>query len=213
MHVVSIVNQKGGVGRSTLAVNLAVTAARRGLRVAIVDLDPQATVSGWWETRRGEVDPIIVLSAPATLDSGLERLAAEGCGLAVLDTRGVNGVDTLAAVRASDFCLVPLRPSVADVRATMPTVRALTVSGAAYGLVVNQAPPRLSARLPGRPVEGPVLPASIGARIDFQYAFAMGLGVDEYAPDGKAAREMADLWDVVRRRLAADTEERRRLTA
>ena len=209
MRVVSFVNRKGGCGKSTLALNLAVTAARRGERVAILDLDPQATVSGWFDSRGNDRADTPCLIEATRVDTGLERLAEDGFTLVLIDTWGLNGADTVGAVRLSDLCLVPIRPSVADVRATMPTIRALTVSGASYALVINQAPPRQPSKLPCRPNEGAVLPATLGSRVDVQYAFAMGLGVDEYAPNGKAASEVAALWSTVRDRmdacLAADT--------
>jgi chromosome partitioning protein len=211
MRVITFVNQKGGVGKSTLAINLAVTAARRGERVAVLDLDPQSTTTGWCETRPADAATVSRVGHGSTLDAGLARLAGDGVTVAFVDTTGLTGVDTRRAIQRSDLVLVPIRPSVVDVRATMPTVRALTVSGARYALVINQAPARLSSRMPcGSAAEGPVLPVTLGARIDYQYAFAKGLGVDEFAPGGKASQEVAALWTQVQARLAEAAETRLR---
>jgi chromosome partitioning protein len=209
MLVITFVNQKGGVGKSTLAINLAVTAARRGDRVALLDLDPQSTTTGWCETRPGDAAAITCVGHGTTLDAGLSRLGGSGATIALVDSTGLTGVDTRRAIQRSDLVLVPIRPSVVDVRATMPTVRALTVCGARYALVINQAPARLSARASCGSTEGPVLPVTLGARIDYQYAFAKGLGVDEFAPNGKAALEVAELWAQIRTRLAEAAAETR----
>ena len=102
----------------------------------------------------------------------------------------------------ADLCLVPVRPSEADVRATMPTIRALSAMARPYALVVNQAPARQVGRAPLRLVDdGPVLPVVIAARVDHQYAYAVGQGVAEFAPEGKATAEMVELWRAVRLRM------------
>ncbi len=109
-------------------------------------------------------------------------------------------------MRAADLCLIPVRPSEADVKATMPTVRALEALERPYALVINQAPPNRQARLTGTvslrlSSEGPVLPVAIASRIDHQYAYALGQGVHEFGPDGKAAAEIAELWAWCRKRI------------
>ncbi|HEY0331430.1 MAG TPA: ParA family protein, partial [Rhodopseudomonas sp.] len=75
-----------------------------------------------------------------------------------------------------------------------------------FALVINQAPVNKQARLTAAVVmsmssEGVVLPLSIANRVDHQYAYALGQGVSEYGPDGKAAAEIADLWAGCRKRL------------
>src|SRR5687767_1846887 len=109
---------------------------------------------------------------------------------------------TSASMCAADLCLVPVRPSEADVRATMPTIRALSALARPYALVVNQAPARLAAHAPLRLDDfGPVLPVVMAARVDHQYAYALGLAVQEYAPEGKATAEVVELWRAVRNRM------------
>lgn len=202
MHTISFLTQKGGTGKSTLALNLAVTAELFGERVAVVDLDPQGTAASWRKTRKLETPVLIEHTKVGSLDETLRSLSAGGFSLALIDTAGTDSMVTHSAMRTADLCLVPVRPSEADVRATMPTVRALSAMGRPYALVVNQAPARLVANVPLRLVaDGPVLPVVIAARVDHQYAYALGQGVQEFAPEGKAAAEIIELWKAVRMRM------------
>ncbi len=206
MQVISFVTQKGGTGKSTLAVNLAVTAEAEGERVCIIDLDPQGTAASWYETRISETPAVLGHNQVDDLQRTLRRLQAAGFTLAILDTPGNDSHATRGAMRAADLCLIPVRPSEADVKATMPTIKALNGMGQQFALVINQAPVNKQARLTAAVVmrmsaEGAVLPLSVANRIDHQYAYALGQGVVEYGPDGKAAAEIAELWAGCRKRL------------
>lgn len=206
MRVISFVTQKGGTGKSTLALNLAVTAQFFGERVVVVDLDPQGTAGSWHKTRKSETPVLIEHTEVGSLDDTLRRLATGGFTLALIDTPGTDSPVTHGAMRAADLCLVPVRPSEADVRATMPTVRALSAAGRPYALVVNQAPARLVASAPLRLVDdGPVFPVVIASRVDHQHAYALGLGVQEYAPTEKAAAEIVELWRAIGMRMGLMT--------
>jgi len=206
MRVISFVTQKGGTGKSTLAVNLAVAAEGAGEKVCLLDLDPQGTAASWYETRSAETPAVLDHNQAGNLPDTLTRLGAAGFSLAIIDTPGIDSHATRGAMRAADLCLIPVRPSEADVKATMPTLKALTGMGQPYALVVNQAPANRQARLTTTvsmrlSSEGPVLPVAIASRIDHQYAYALGLGVNEYAPEGKAAAEVAELWTWCRKRM------------
>jgi chromosome partitioning protein len=207
MRIISFVTQKGGTGKSTLALNLAVTAQLCGERVIIVDLDPQGTAVSWHKTRKAEGPAAIDSRTAGQLGETLRQLATAGFTLAMIDTPGTDNEATHGAMRASDLCLVPVRPSEADVRATMPTLRALSAMGRPYALVVNQALPRVLTTSSNRlDNAGPVLPVAIAARIDHQYAYAMGQGVQEFAPHGKAAAEILALWHAVRNRIGSNDD-------
>jgi chromosome partitioning protein len=212
MRVLSFVTQKGGTGKSTLSVSLAVAAEGAGERVCVLDLDPQGTTSGWYETRSAETPAVLDHNQAVNLSETLDRLSAAGFTLTILDTPGVDSHATRAAMRAADLCLIPVRPSEADVKATMPTLRALEAMGQKYAIVVNQAPPNRQARLTTTvsmrlSSEGPVLPIAIAARIDHQYAYALGQGVTEYAPDGKAAAEVVELWMCCKKRMGEKNDQ------
>jgi chromosome partitioning protein len=206
MRVLTLVTQKGGTGKSALAVSLAVAAEAAGERVCLLDLDPQRTSASWYEARTSETPAVLDHDQVGQLPAALERLGAAGFTLAILDTPGIDNHSTRGAMRAASLALVPVRPSEADVRATMPTVRALEAIGRPYALIINQAPSNRQARLTAAvsmrlSVSGEVVPVPVAARIDHQYAFALGQGVHEYAPDGKAASEVAEVWAWCKKRM------------
>jgi chromosome partitioning protein len=202
MRVVSFVSQKGGTGKSTLAINLAVTASFAGERVLVIDLDPQETTTSWFASRTSSVPQLAACRTTAALPDLLEELPALGATLVLIDTPASREDVAQAAARHSDLCLVPVRPSEADVRAIMPTVQALAAMRQPFALVLNQVPARLAPGGSHRIGDaGAVLPVAIAARIDLQHSYALGLGVSEFAPSGKASAELLALWREVKRRI------------
>lgn len=208
MRVISFITQKGGTGKSTLTVSLAVAAESGGEKVCIIDLDPQGTSASWYQTRTAERPAVLNHDQARDLTTTLNRLETAGFTLALIDTPGSDSHGTRAAMRAADLCLVPVRPSEADLKATMPTVRALHDLNQEFALVINQAPVHKQTKLAATAVmrmssEGPVLPLAIASRVEHQYAYAVGQGVTEYAPEGKGAAEIAELWAASKKRLEA----------
>lgn len=171
MYTLTLVAQKGGVGKTTLAINLAVAAEAAGWRAALVDLDPQASAAGWGDCRDRE-SPAVVAVPAARLQGALGAARGHGAQLAVIDTAPHSEASALDAVRAADLALVPLR-------GPLPAEAAEAVQSG--GLAVA--------------------PCRIGARVAFQHALTRGLGVLEHEPQGKAAAEIASLFGWVRERL------------
>src|SRR5579883_1309147 len=208
MYVLALVTQKGGSGKSTLAVGLAVAAMENGERVALVEADPQGTI--WrWKERRGNAYPRVDrVTDPAYLEPVLARLEAEGIWLVIIDTAATSNALALAAVRTSDLCLIPARPSPADIEAAIPTLLAARRNNRRFAFVLNQTPAR-----GGRLSEAATSLNSLGhlalpyvvQRNDHQDALGAGLGVTEYARDSKAAEEVAALWRWVYNRLVEGT--------
>ncbi len=204
MYVLALVTQKGGSGKSTLAVGLAVAAMENGERVALVEADPQGTI--WrWKERRGSAYPRVDrVTDPAYLEPVLARLEAEGIWLVIIDTAATSNALALAAVRASDLCLIPARPSPADIEAAIPTLLAARRNNRRFAFVLNQTPAR-----GGRLSEAATSLNSLGhlalpyvvQRNDHQDALGAGLGVTEYAQGDKAADEIRQLWRWVLNKL------------
>jgi chromosome partitioning protein len=215
MHVVSLVTQKGGTGKSTLAVNLAVVAEAAGEKVCILDLDPQGTSTAWYQARPAETPAVLDHNQAGQLTETLSKLERGGYTLAIIDSPGIDSHATRGAMRAAELSLVPVRPSEADLKATMPTIKALHALGQAFALVINQGPTNPKARLTGAVTtrlssNGAVVPVPLGYRMDFQYAYALGQGVSEYAPTSKATEEIAGLWAGCRKQMGASYEETKR---
>jgi chromosome partitioning protein len=204
MYVLALVTQKGGSGKSTLAVGLAVAAMENSRRVALVEADPQGTI--WrWKERRGEAYPRVDrVSDPAYIEPVLARLEAEGIWLTIIDTAATNNAAALRAIARSDLCLIPARPSPADIEASVPTLIAIRRLKRRFAFVLNQTPAR-----GGRLSEAATSLNSLGhlalpymvQRNDHQDALGAGLGVTEYAREGKASEEIVALWRWVLKRL------------
>src|SRR5262249_17731961 len=139
MRVISFVNQKGGTGKSVVAINLAVAAQLNGEKVCLIDLDKQGTVANWYATRAAEKPAVLNADQIPSLRDALTQLAASGFTLAIIDTKGEDSHGTRGAMQQADLCLIPIRPAGPDLHATRPTTNALRTMGRDFALIINQA--------------------------------------------------------------------------
>ena len=100
MKTIALLAQKGGTGKTTLALSLAVAAEQNGVVVVVIDLDPQATACNWGDRRQAET-PIIVDAQPARLNQALERARAGGVDIAIIDTPARSEQAAMAAAKAA----------------------------------------------------------------------------------------------------------------
>jgi len=114
MHVVALVNQKGGSGKSTLTACLAVAARETGERVFLIDMDPQKSLTKWGYWRLDKDLPVEAVSA-AKLETALATLAQGNVSLVIIDTPATNSPAADAAMRCADLCLIPARPTIFDI--------------------------------------------------------------------------------------------------
>ncbi|GLR97970.1 MULTISPECIES: AAA family ATPase [Bradyrhizobium] len=204
MYVLALVTQKGGSGKSTLAVEIAVAALGNGERVAIVEADPQGTISKWKE-RRGHPDPRVVRVADsAEIEGALVSLEAEGVWLTVIDTAATNNALAMHAIARADLCLIPVRPSPADIEAAIPTLVAIRRLNRRFAFVLAQTPPRgcrVSEAAASLNSLGVLALPYVGQRNDHQDALGAGLGVTEFAREGRASEEVRELWRWILKKL------------
>lgn len=120
MFTISLLGQKGGSGKTTIAIGLAVAAARRGVPTAIIDLDPQASASKWKDRRQDE-NPAVVSAQASRLKPTLETARSTGARIVIIDTAGRKDDSAIAAVRSSDLVLIPVRPNIVELE-TLPDV-------------------------------------------------------------------------------------------
>ena len=206
MRTLALVTQKGGSGKSTLACCLAVAAHESGERVCLIDMDPQATLTAWGKTR-GETDIPVIATAPAKLNAVLTALAQKGVTLAIIDTPGVEGAASTAAMSAAQLNIIPARPTAFDLWASESTRKALKDIKGDYVFLLNQCPPaqqnaRVAEGVAALDAMGGLLSPLVLGRVDYQEATRNGWGVTEFNPGGAAAGEMRALWASVKRRLA-----------
>lgn len=208
MHVLALVTQKGGSGKSTLAVGLAVAAMENGERVAVIEADPQGTITKWKERRAHPYPRVDRMSHPGDLEQALSRLEAEGVWLAIVDTAATHNAAAMRAIVSADFCLIPARPTPADIEASIPTLIAIRKLNRRFAFILNQTPPRggrLSEAATSLNSLGHLALPYIGQRNDHQDALGTGLGVTEFAPQGKAAEEIRGLWRWIWQQIMAET--------
>ena len=197
LYVLALVTQKGGSGKSTLAVGLAVAAMENGKHVAFLDADPQGTISKWKQRRQNPYPRVDGVADPAELEPALSRLEAEGIWLAIIDTAATHNALALSAIAKADLCLIPARPSPADIEAAIPTLIAIRGLKRRFAFVLNQTPPRgcrLSEAATSLNSLGVLALPYVGQRNDHQDALGAGLGVTEFAQEGRAAQETRELW-------------------
>jgi chromosome partitioning protein len=213
MKTIAFVTQKGGAGKTTLATSLAVAAEEAGEKVALLDLDPQESLTAWADTRKVETPATDSLDAGMVqrLPEILPKLAGQGFTLVVLDTAGIDGVGTHLAMQAADITVIPSRPITMDIRATKATYEAAVRLGKRFVFVLNQCPPqpnnpRAREAAVGLRMWGVLAEPMVMQRAAHQDAFASGLGVTEYEPAGKAAEEVRWLWKSIKKDMERQTD-------
>jgi cellulose biosynthesis protein BcsQ len=138
MKIIALCTQKGGSGKSTLCASLAFAAHEAGNTVAILEIDKQATIAQWAQARQGK-PPDAAQTTADKLEAIMGRLAGAGYGYVFIDTPGVDSPGTNLAIRLSDLCLIPCRPTLADLRAMAPTLGAIHRLERDFAFVLNQA--------------------------------------------------------------------------
>ena len=209
MKAVALLARKGGAGKTTCAIHMGTLASAGGARVVFFDLDPQRSLSAWWQSRPSET-PALVETDARRLAELLKAAKAEGYDLAVIDTPPAVTFDTAQVASAVDLALIPLRPSILDIYAVESTAAVVNAAKTRTLLVLNgcipptergEAPSTLEARAALQGLQTPVAATSLANRIDYMRALNEGSAVNEFAPDSKAAAEMTRLWREVQQEL------------
>jgi chromosome partitioning protein len=196
MPVVSFVTQKGGCGKTTLALCLAVAAQQAGKQVVILDTDPQGSAAQWWEGRQ-EGGPELFAVKGEDIARAVTTAQKSRFDLILIDTPARAEPVNAAAAHEADFCLIPCQPTLINMRAQDPTVQMVKRLERRAAFVLTRCPPRGSRTKEaehGLQIFGlPVAPVLIGNRTAYPDATGSSLGVTEYEPQGKAAEEVRGL--------------------
>ena len=198
MRVISIISQKGGVGKTTLATALAVEAAHDGKRALLLDLDPQASASFWNDSRPEGTGPAVTAIPPARLETVLKASDEADADLVLIDTPPFAKDIAYEAAKLADFVLIPAKPAVLDIIAMTRTVDLVKAFSRRAAVVLTFCPPA------GRELEEAreavdqlgveLCPVRIGSRIAFSRAQQSGRAAQEHEPRGKAADEVKRLY-------------------
>jgi len=202
MKVIAVLARKGGSGKTTLAVHLGVLAQAAGRRVLFFDLDPQRSLGSWWDSREADTPPLVQTDA-RRLGELVKVAGAEGYDVAVVDTPPAVTFDTARVAEIADLAIVPLRPSILDIRAVADTVSVVQATRTRLLLVLNSVLPptdageartTTDAREALGALGAPVADTALAQRLDYTRALNGGEAVNEFAPDSRAAAEVARLW-------------------
>lgn len=197
MKVIAFLSQKGGSGKTTLAVHTAVAAQEARERVAVVDTDPQKSATVWSQARQAPT-PVVVTASASELSKVIEAARGDGITLVIVDTAPHTAPDAAKVVSLVDMLVIPVRPTAFDLAAvagTVAMVKALQVKAA---LVLSACPSRSPEIAEAREVLAgyglPVYAGEITDRRAFARAVASGRAVTEFETEGKAAGEIRQLW-------------------
>jgi chromosome partitioning protein len=200
--IIGVLSQKGGVGKTTVALNLAAAIATSGSRVLVVDADPQGSALAWSSAREAEpLFPVVGMAKP-TLHRELPNLAANYHYIVIDGAPRVNDL-ARSAILASNLVLIPVQPSPYDIWASSETVRLIREARqinatleAAFLInrkIARSAIGRDAAAALAQFEDIPVLEVHLSQRILYAESAAKGLTVVEVAPQGEAAREFRAL--------------------
>src|SRR5215207_7801365 len=198
MRTIALINQKGGVGKTTVALHLAAAFWQGGQNVVVLDLDPQASASEWHDSRSVEMLHVESIQ-PARLAKVVDHTREIGAGVLILDTAPHAEATALDAARCSDLVLGPCQPSIMDLRAMRKTVDLLKMVKVRAFAVLNSVPP--SGTIVDEAAEMievglglPVCPVRLGDRVAYNRCLITGQAAQEFEPAGKAASEIDQLY-------------------
>jgi len=202
MKVLAVIGQKGGSGKTNTALGLAVAAVKVGRRVAVIDLDPQATAANWGDRREDKESPAVVSCQAARLAQVLETAQAQGVQLAIIDTPGKSSDTATRAAKAADRVLLPIQPHLFDIETLESVTEILSLAGKPpAAVVINRAPVQGKRHIDASEalvrMGYEVAPVVLFVRADHGDATNLGKAASEYEPKGKAAQEMAELYSYI----------------
>ena len=210
MQTWSVLSQKGGAGKTTVALHLAIAAMQTGLPVLVIDVDPQQSALKWANIR-GSDSPKVVSTITPDLPKLLADAARRRVDLVIIDTSPRADRDCIEICRRAGFVIVPVRPSVMDIPAVEETMNLIDQAGQRHKsvIVLNAVPANTSEGTEAAEVLaqiGELLPLMLGDRVDFRRALTGGQGVTEFAPKSKAATEVLTLYKAIAEKARLQAE-------
>ena len=209
MKTLAIISQKGGSGKSTLAVHLAAYALKKGLRPALIDLDPQKSAMKWNDRRKEAGAQLEVTTGTPDQLKGFKDLAAKtGVDLLIVDTAPHANDAAAIAADLADAILIPCRPATFDLDAMLSTWGLAQAAGKPAAIILNACRRGkrkiTNARAALQAIGATVLEPVIWDWVALEDALIQGFAVHEYEPEGKATEDVSLLYRDVTMLLAID---------
>lgn len=220
MYTIAIISQKGGAGKTTLAVHLATASSHLKKNTAIIDLDPQASAANWSDRRQADI-PVVISAHASRLKHEIARVKEAECEILLLDTAPHSDSTALEAIKVADLVLIPCRPAILDMEAIANSINLVRSNKTPFFVVMNATAPQgheameaaeaiqetinaLDATLGDR-----VCPVHIVNRVAFSRSPITGETAQEYEPNGKAAQEIERVHTFMYEQLNKITGEQR----
>jgi len=203
MKVIATASQKGGSGKTTLSVHLAVAASKRGMKTLILDTDPQGSSTAWGRARHFSYPVVADCSVPH-LPELIEAARSDRYDLVIIDGAPHNTASVDRVIALADLAVIPVKPTLLDLHAVQDTIQKVKRSGKPFTFVLNECKARsveveeASDFLSGA---GEVAPQRIGDRTAYSRALSKGMAVSEFEPSSKAAAEIESLFDWIETKL------------
>jgi chromosome partitioning protein len=192
MKTIAIISQKGGAGKTTIAIHLATAFALAQRNTALIDLDPQASAAKWSDRREAEL-PVVLSAHASRLAHEMKRVEEMGGEILILDTAPHSDSAALEAAKAADLVLVPCRPAILDIEAIASTLDLVRTTKTPVAVVMNavasQGHEAAEAAEAIAALGVAVCPTQLVQRVAFSRALITGHTAQEFEPGGKAAQE------------------------
>ena len=201
--VVGCIGQKGGGGKTTTSLNLAVAAAEKGLAAVVIDIDQQANASNWKDRRKSE-NVAVVGALQSRIPQTVETARTHGADFVVIDTPGHNSSAATDTVRVADIVILPVEPQMFHFE-TLPAMRDIIRMGGDKPtfVLINKMHPSATVqaeqlkKILAEQYQIPVCPIHLSRLDIYGTAADIGLTPLEQEPKGKAAAEIRSLYSFI----------------
>lgn len=203
MKTIAVISQKGGSGKTTISLNLAIAATAKGKNTVVIDIDPQQSATRWARLR-SQAAPLIIAGHGPNLADLIAGAKEGGAQLVIIDTAPKSEGASLTAAKLADLVLVPCQPSSLDLDAIADTVNIAALAKKPAIAVLNNC--RASSTLAEQAEEALsaqslTVVGRLGSRVAYIKSLADGMGVIEFEPNGAAAREMKQLYMLIAKQV------------
>jgi len=207
--ILSLSNQKGGSGKTTISANLAVLWSNSGYKVGIIDADNQKSLSNWYNLREkyygsNDTGIILIKSDPANLSEKIREIR-KNFDYILIDSPPSITIDTINIVRASNYVLIPVQPSPIDLLATIPFLDLVNKEKKKSLIILNRVLPRAkltdAMRIRLRYSGANIARNKVSSRVIFAETFNVGRGVIDLSVEKSVSKEILNLGNEILRKL------------